>query len=124
MSADEIKAAVERVKCCLKTEDISPDFEDIRTVMDALIDAQKRVEQLELAKPEHWLPKSITVADIAARAEKAEAALVEVQKKLEQNQREHFSCFSCNDGHTPLYCLNCAESIAAANAAQGEKGTK
>lgn len=34
--------------------------------------AEDRVRQLEAAKPEHWLPKSITVADIAARAEKAE----------------------------------------------------
>ncbi len=49
------------------------------------------------------------------------ASLEAARLKIEHNEREHFSCFRCNDGYTPLYCLNCAEkSIRAATSAEGE----
>lgn len=41
--------------------------------------AQERVNQLEAAKPEHWLPKSITVADIADKAHRLTLVLEEIK---------------------------------------------
>lgn len=32
---------------------------------------------------------------------------------------EHFKCFRCCDGHTPLYCLNCAGDVLKAAAPAG-----
>ena len=30
---------------------------------------------------------------------------------LDQPQGRPFTCFSCRDGNTPLYCLNCAKDL-------------
>ncbi len=48
----------------------------LREVNDQLL---ARVKQLEAARPDQWLPKSMTVADIAERASKAEAKVDELE---------------------------------------------
>ena len=36
-------------------------------------------------------------------------AKLEINEKVLKHNQDHFKCFSCGDGNTPLYCLNCAE---------------
>jgi hypothetical protein len=58
--------------------------DDKQRLMRDLAAARDRVQQLEAAHPEHWLPKSVTVSDIAAKALTLESELAAVRAEVER----------------------------------------
>lgn len=74
----------------------------------AVEDHEARVAQLEreLADCRRTCAELVTDGNAVTLAES-------VQRLSAENAelRAAFKCFRCGDGHTPLYCLNCADKI-------------
>ncbi len=73
---------------------------------------RERIQQLESSKPEHWLPKSITVADIAAKAialnVENDALLSELKRQRALWQATHALGLSERD-----FAIKCIETALA-----------